>query len=290
MRRKIILIGVCSIVLLGILIAIYFFFADIESTPTKEIMQNCHVEQQKEQNRTVFRVTPKEGAKNDTVIFYLHGGSYVAEMTQNHWDFIQAIVNDTGASVILPDYPLTPKYHYQDVFEMIIPVYEKLLQKIDSQNIIIMGDSAGGGMALALCEYLQEKQIIEPSKLILISPWLDVTLENPEIEKIEPYDKKLNKESLKIAGLAYAGGNQENLKNYLVSPLYGNVENLKNITIYTGTYDILNPDVKELLKKNANIVVKEYEGKSHIWLIDEREEAKEEYQDLIKQITDKNIE
>lgn len=284
MKRKIIFISVCSIILLGIAITAYFFFADIESTPTKEIMQHCHVEQQKQQNRTVFTITPKEGIKNDTVILYLHGGAYVAEMSQKHWEFIQAIVQDTGATVILPDYPLTPKYHYQDVFHMIVPVYTQLLQKTDSQNIIIIGDSAGGGMALALCEYLQEKQIMEPRKAILISPWLEVSLENPAIDSVQKDDKKLNKESLKIAGLAYAGGNQENLKNYLVSPLYGNVENLNNIVIYTGTYDILNPDVKELVKKNANIVVKEYEGKSHIWLIDEREEAKEEYQDFIQQI------
>ena len=284
MKRKIIFISVCSIILLGIAITAYFFFADIESTPTKEIMQHCHVEQQKQQNRTVFTITPKEGIKNDTVILYLHGGAYVAEMSQKHWEFIQAIVQDTGATVILPDYPLTPKYHYQDVFHMIVPVYTQLLQKTDSQNIIILGDSAGGGMALALCEYLQEKQIMEPRKAILISPWLEVGLENPAIDSVQKDDKKLNKESLKIAGLAYAGGNQENLKNYLVSPLYGNVENLNNIVIYTGTYDILNPDVKELVKKNANIVVKEYEGKSHIWLIDEREEAKEEYQDFIQQI------
>ena len=284
MKRKIIFISVCSIILLGIAITAYFFFADIESTPTKEIMQHCHVEQQKQQNRTVFTITPKEGIKNDTVILYLHGGAYVAEMSQKHWEFIQAIVQDTGATVILPDYPLTPKYHYQDVFHMIVPVYTQLLQKTDSQNIIILGDSAGGGMALALCEYLQEKQIMEPRKAILISPWLEVSLENPAIDSVQKDDKKLNKESLKIAGLAYAGGNQENLKNYLVSPLYGNVEKLNNIVIYTGTYDILNPDVKELVKKNANIVVKEYEGKSHIWLIDEREEAKEEYQDFIQQI------
>ncbi len=284
MKRKIIFISVCSIILLGIAITAYFFFADIESTPTKEIMQHCHVEQQKQQNRTVFTITPKEGIKNDTVILYLHGGAYVAEMSQKHWEFIQAIVQDTGATVILPDYPLTPKYHYQDVFHMIVPVYTQLLQKTDSQNIIIIGDSAGGGMALALCEYLQEKQIMEPRKAILISPWLEVGLENPAIDSVQKDDKKLSKESLKIAGLAYAGGNQENLKNYLVSPLYGNVENLNNIVIYTGTYDILNPDVKELVKKNANIVVKEYEGKSHIWLIDEREEAKEEYQDFIQQI------
>ena len=284
MKRKIIFISVCSIILLGIAITAYFFFADIESTPTKEIMQHCHVEQKKQQNRTVFTITPKEGIKNDTVILYLHGGAYVAEMSQKHWEFIQAIVQDTGATVILPDYPLTPKYHYQDVFHMIVPVYTQLLQKTDSQNIIIIGDSAGGGMALALCEYLQEKQIMEPRKAILISPWLEVGLENPAIDSVQKDDKKLSKESLKIAGLAYAGGNQENLKNYLVSPLYGNVENLNNIVIYTGTYDILNPDVKELVKKNANIVVKEYEGKSHIWLIDEREEANEEYQDFIQQI------
>ena len=283
-KRYIILTSVTLIIALALAIVLHFFLSDIHSTPTKELVQTCNIKQQQYENRTVFIISPKREKTSDTLIFYLHGGAYVAEMSKNHWNFIQSVVQDTGATVVLPDYPLTPKYNYKDVFKMIEPIYKKMIQKVKSKNIIVMGDSAGGGMALALCENLQKQEIIQPNQIILISPWLDVTLQNSKIDEVQNKDKKLKKETLKIAGIAYANGNEQELKNYLISPLYGNVENLKNITIFTGTNDILNPDVHELVKKNNNIIIKEYTEKSHIWLIDEKEEAKKEYQDLIEQI------
>lgn len=283
-KRYIILTSVTLIIALALAIVLHFFLSDIHSTPTKELVQTCNIKQQQYESRTVFIISPKREKTSDTLIFYLHGGAYVAEMSKNHWNFIQSVVQDTGATVVLPDYPLTPKYNYKDVFNMIEPIYKKMIQKVKSKNIIVMGDSAGGGMALALCENLQKQEIIQPNQIILISPWLDVTLQNSKIDEVQNKDKKLKKETLKIAGIAYANGNEQELKNYLISPLYGNVENLKNITIFTGTNDILNPDVHELVKKNNNIIIKEYTEKSHIWLIDEKEEAKKEYQDLIEQI------
>ncbi len=283
-KRYIILTSVTLIIALALAIVLHFFLSDIHSTPTKELVQTCNIKQQQYESRTVFIISPKREKTSDTLIFYLHGGAYVAEMSKNHWNFIQSVVQDTGATVVLPDYPLTPKYNYKDVFKMIEPIYKKMIQKVKSKNIIVMGDSAGGGMALALCENLQKQEIIQPNQIILISPWLDVTLQNSKIDEVQNKDKKLKKETLKIAGIAYANGNEQELKNYLISPLYGNVENLKNITIFTGTNDILNPDVHELVKKNNNIIIKEYTEKSHIWLIDEKEEAKKEYQDLIEQI------
>ena len=98
-------------------------------------------------------------------------------------------------------------------------------------------------------------------------------------------DRELNKEALKLAGLAYAGKGGEN--SYLVNPIDGDLSKIRNLTIFTGTYDILNPDVHVLEEKarNAgnNVEIKEYEKASHIWLIDENSEIqKEAYNDLIE--------
>ena len=211
-------------------------------------------------------------------------------MSQTHWKFIENLVTDTKVTVVLPDYPLTPKYKYTDVFSMIEPLYEEIQSKIGDKKLIVMGDSAGGGMSLALCQSVAQKQINQPTKLILLSPWLDVTLENSEIDRVQAYDKNLNKEALKIAGIAYAGAN-ENTKDFHVSPLYGNMENLPNISIYTGTYDILNPDVKKLEEKakeqGIKTEIKEYEGAQHIWLLERENKttiAQEAYEDLVKEI------
>ena len=128
-----------------------------------------------------------------------------------------------------------------------------------------------------------------PGKTILISPWLDVRLENNKIEEVQKKDKELNKETLKLAGIAYAGG-EENLNNFLVSPIEGDISKIKNLTIFTGTNDILNPDVHKLEEKakeqGVNIEIKEYEGAGHIWIINKKGDKDiidKAYQDLINE-------
>lgn len=268
-------------------ILLYFMFVEIESKPTSEITITCNVEEKEYYNRKVFILTPKNGIRNNKVILYFHGGSYMAEMSEEHWSFIQELIEDSGVTVILPDYPLTPKYTYEDVFNMVVPLYKQIIQKIDTNRLIVMGDSAGGGISLALCEKIGEEQINQPNKLILISPWLDVRLRNSEIEEVEKKDKQLNRKFLELAGIVYA--RSTDINNYYINPIDGPVKNLKNLIIYTGTNDILNPDVQILneraLKENIKIQINEYKEKEHNWIIlNEQREDDIAYQDIIKKI------
>ena len=269
----------------------YFFNADIETREPKKIMEECEIHTYTYMERNVFTVTKKNGEENSNnkYIIYFHGGSYVAEATQNHWTFLENIVRDTGYTVIMPDYPLTPKYHYQDVFNMVEPLYKEIIEKVGSENVILMGDSAGGGLALGLYEKMAEETVELPVKTILISPWLDVRLENEKIQEIEKKDTILNKEALRLAGIAYAGN--DGINSYLVNPINGPLNKLKNVTIYTGTYDILNPDVHILIEKakeqNVSIELKEYEGEGHIWIV--RDIKTEAYKNLVNRDLGMNL-
>lgn len=298
MNKTLILkIIVVTIFLLSIIIALtiaYFFNIDIKTTEPKETIEECKIKTYEYMQRNVFTITRKnQGEENDVkYILYFHGGSYVAEATQNHWDFLENIVKDTGYIVIMPDYPLTPKYNYKDVYSMVEPLYKEIIDKVGNDNVMIMGDSAGGGLALGLYEKLAEETILLPAKTILISPWLDVKLENEQIKEIEKKDTILNKEALKIAGIAYAG--EDGINSYLVNPIEGDLSKLENIKVFIGTDDILNADchlLEENAKKvNGNVEIKEYEKAKHIWLIDKNSEeniTQKAYNDLIEEI--KNI-
>ena len=260
---------------------------DIETKEPKDISNTYDLKVENYIGRKIFILNSKKKEKSSDIILYFHGGSYIAEATKQHWEFIGKLVDDTGATVILPDYPLAPKYNYKDVFNMIVPLYKELEDQIDVQNrLIVMGDSAGGGLSLALLEKMSGESLKMPKKTILISPWLDVRLTNPEIDKIQEKDEKLNKETLKLSGIAYAG--EEGIESSLVNPIDGDLSKINNLTIMTGTNDILNPDVYKLQEKakqvNVTIDVKEYENASHIWLIDndsDKEIVEKGYQDLI---------
>lgn len=317
MKEKIIKSIVTLIVLLvltAVAVVAYFMIAEIETKIIPdENTYTCNIEQKKFMNRNVFILTPKNVEKSDMIILYFHGGSYMAEIMQEHWNFLEKVINNTGATVILPDYPLAPKHNYKDVFDMIEPLYNEITKNVDLNRLVVCGDSAGGGLALALEEKIvadanvsstqeEDSKEIEqdkaevtqnyklPSKTLLISPWLDVRLENPEIEKVQKVDKDLNKETLKLAGIAYAG--DDGLNSYLVNPIDGDLSKLKNVTIFTGTYDILNPDVHVLEQKakeqGTNISIKEYEGASHIWILknneSERDIAEQGFNDFIAEL------
>ena len=287
-----ILVGVMAICLsiLALTIA-YFFNTDIETKEPRQTIEECEVHTYTYMGRNVFTVTQKnvEESDNQKYIIYFHGGSYVAEATQNHWDFLENIVKDTGYTVIMPDYPLTPKYHYQDVYDMVEPLYKEIVESVGNENVILMGDSAGGGLALGLYEKMEEETVALPVKTILISPWLDVRLENENIQEFEKRDTILNKEALRLAGIAYAG--KDGINSYLVNPIDGDVSTLQNIKIFIGTDDILNPDCQLLKEKtddvNGDVEIKEYENAKHIWIIDhnsEEEVTKQAYNDVIEEL------
>lgn len=278
---------------IGLMVLAYLKFTDIESKEPVQIEDVCNVEIEEFDGRKVFVVKPKEGEVSNTRILYFHGGSYMAEMSDYHWNFIKKLTIDTKSTVIIPDYPLTPKYTYKDVYNMVEPLYKEVINKVNPENLIVMGDSAGGGLALGLLEKVSEENISMPNKTILISPWLDVRLENPKIDEVQKEDKELNKEALKLAGIAYAG--DDGINSYLVNPIDGDLSKLGNITIMTGTSDILNPDVEVLEKKakeqGKEIQIKEYSGAGHIWIINEKGDKdliSKGYQDLIDMVNETN--
>ena len=278
------------LIILGItlLVISYYMIVDIETKVPESVEKTCDLGIERFIGRNLFILTPKQ-EKSNKVILYLHGGAYVAEATNEHWEFLENIVKDTKATVIMPDYPLTPKHTYKDVFTMITPLYKEIIYKVDKENLIVMGDSAGGGIATALAEKMAKENIKMPHKVILISPWLDVRLENPKIEEVEKIDNELNKEALRIAGIAYAG--EDGMDSYLVNPIDGDLSKLENVIILTGTKDILNPDAKlfvEKAKEQGSIVnIKEYEGAGHIWMIEKNSPKsliEEGYNDIISLI------
>ena len=289
------LIVLILLIVLTMLALVYLFTGNIQSIPPKSVSKSYNLKEYDYLHRQVFTIKPDVEESSGKVIMYLHGGSYVGELYKEHWNFFRDLIKDTGATIVVPDYPLTPQYRYTDVFGMVLPLYREIVKRVEKENFILMGDSAGGGIALALAEEAGKEGLNQPSKLILISPWLDVTMKNPKIDTVQKHDKMLNKKVLTVAGVAYAGG--KDMDKYLVSPINGPLDKLENVIIYTGTYDILNPDVHTFEKlakeKNLKLDIRETKGAAHIWLIKrytdkkyDDDKAKDAYNNLVKLIND----
>lgn len=167
---------------------------------------------------------------------------------------------------------------------MVEPIYKDLIETVGNENLVLMGDSAGGGLSLGLAEKMNNEGVSQPSQIILISPWLDVSMSNPEIIKTDKNDPFLGIEGLATAGKSYAGSSD--LSNYLVSPINGNIDGLAKITIFTGTYDILYPDAKKFnkLAKEKGITINyiEYPKMIHVWVIMNMPEATKATEQIIE--------
>ena len=218
--------------------------------------------------RSVFRWSPRNEATTKTVLF-LHGGAYMMNVFRQHWNFVAEIVRRTNCNVIIPDYPLTPAVTYKESFEMVRALYSDLIQKIGSENLILMGDSAGGGYSLALCQQNNELKIAQPSQVILIVPWLDITLSNPDILLTIKKCPTLDLENLVKIGNSWCGNLDP--KNYLVSPIYGDFSNLPQISLFASTHDILIADAQKFKKtlESQNIPLNYYEYPKlfHDWVM-----------------------
>jgi acetyl esterase/lipase len=218
--------------------------------------------------RKVFTLNPR-GPRSGPLILYLHGGAFSITFTSQHWRFLAWLAESARATVIAPDYPLSHEAGWRETFSMVRKAYSELTDRAGGREIVVMGDSAGGGLALALAQSLGRDALPQPSRLVLISPWLDMGMGNPEIPAVEPLDPVLSAEALRLAGLRYAGGDDP--ADARISPLFGDFNGLAPITLFTGTADILNPDARKLRDgmkaRGLPLDFLEYPAMIHDWVL-----------------------
>ena len=249
-----------------------------------ETRETCEVRtRQTSGNRTVWEIRPKD-SEPDRYLFFLHGGAFVANITSYDWKLLTRLVINTKASIIIPDYPLTPKHNVQDVLDMIVPEYRALVESKGAENIILAGFSAGGGIALTLAEHAQIHHLQQPSQIILLSPLLDATFSHPDIPEIDKVDPYLDLPGLKLAVKAYAAGIE--LTDYRISPLYGPLEKLAPVHLFIGTHEIFWPDPKKLKaraeEKGLHLTYYEYHHMYHGWLFLNMPEARDAFDKLVE--------
>lgn len=130
---------------------------------------------------TVYTVNDKQD-KHQRVVLYAHGGAWFQDPLKIHFEFIDELAETLNAKVIMPVYPKIPHQDYQATYVLFEKLYHDLLNQVaDSKQIVVMGDSAGGQIALSFAQLLKEKHIAQPGHIVLISPVLDATMRHPEV-------------------------------------------------------------------------------------------------------------
>lgn len=219
-------------------------------------------------NKSVVTLQPQINPENIHLLFF-HGGAYVVEGNAMHWKIIETIVTKTNCKVSYIDYPLAPECNYKQTFEMVQQAYDLLINAFPDDRFMLIGDSAGAGLALAFTQKLiKQNAPVIPVKNILFSPWLDLSMQNPEIKKLVFKDKLLPLNGLIDAGKKYSGG--DDTSNYLLSPINGDFAGIGKTIVFFGTCELFYPDCKlleEKVKTIGNFSFHEFAGMQHDWVI-----------------------
>ena len=205
-------------------------------------------------------------AAYDHVIFYIHGGYYVYQMGSEQTALMNRLTRQTNSLAVIPMYPLAPFHTAESGHELMLRLYEQVCSENPGKKIILMGDSAGGGYSLALAENLAQHGMEQPDELVLLSPWVDVTMNNPEIADYADADPMLTVTMGRMSGEAWAGSLSTD--DWLVSPLNGDMSQLKNVSIFVGTRELFYPDdtlLYEKLKDNPKVKLYVGQGQNHVY-------------------------
>lgn len=186
------------------------------------------------------------GKANQPVLFYIHGGAYVSHAMGLNYSLVNRITKRTEAKVVMPVYPLAPKHTYETVFPKMIAAYKQTVEQAGHPSrVSIIGDSAGGGLALALGQELNNQGLHQPKQYVVFSPWVDLRMTNDLLEHYEKVDPILECTYLRVAGEAWAGS-IEATYDPKVSPILGDFTGMAPITVFMGTHELLMADLPAL--------------------------------------------
>ena len=183
------------------------------------------------------------------VILYLHGGGYTCGDLDYAKGFGATLADECGIKVFCAAYRLAPESPYPAAVEDALEAYRYLLEKgYAPEQIVLCGESAGGGLICALCLRLKEMNMAMPAGLIAISPWTDLTCSGKTYEENREADPSLTEELLRFYADCYTGG-LTSKEEPLVSPLFGDLTGFPPVLLFVGGDEILLDDTRRLHQK-----------------------------------------
>ncbi len=203
-------------------------------------------------------------ADPEKMILYVHGGGYVSGSCNDHRGFVSKFAKRTGVKNLVYEYRLAPESPYPAALDDSVRIYEWLLASgYKSQNILVAGESAGGGLCLALLLALKERKIPMPAAAVAISPWTDLSCSGESYKtknKVSPAPP----DSWLVFAKHYAAGHAPDRP--FISPLFGDLTGLPPLLINSGTDDELFDDGEKFAEKAkaAGVEVSFRKGKGMI--------------------------
>lgn len=243
--------------------------------PSRAMRQTVHVEDHELKGFRWFKFTslhpvPAGATKK---ILYIHGGAWVMPEGAQQLDYARWLADNSGAEVYFPEYPLAPEHDAEMSMNWVMDLYKEMLKDTPASEISVMGDSAGGAMALSLAMMARDAGLPQPNSLVLYSPGVDIRIWRTP-EEVD-YNNKIAGAGL----FAVVSRSQPDILRWWqgklpetddrVNPLFGNLKGLAPMTIFTGSTE--NVAIMKLAAKAAEerVPISYYEKLNavHTWVV-----------------------
>ena len=212
----------------------------------------------------------KENPSQDHVILQLHGGGYMGAVRNAYYVFA-GLYNEVshGCNVLTPDYRVAPEHPYPAALEDAVASYQWLLDKgYYGEQIIVAGDSAGGGLAMALCMYLKDHHMPMPGGVGAMSPWTDLTASGESYETNYERDPLFGNTKDSLIYVNDYAGDHDKMDCY-ISPLFGDFRGFPPMLIQVGSLEMLLSDSVSVAAKareqGIRVRLSIYEGMFHVF-------------------------
>jgi acetyl esterase/lipase len=210
-------------------------------TPPKQLAKHRH-HVTEQVGATPLHILGHAGTPGDRVLLYLHGGGYTTGPVWPQWATGIALTDELGCDFALPVYPKAPEHTAPEILASANAVYDRMVERYGAENIVVAGDSAGGGMTLSLLTDVRDSGRPQPRAGLLISPWLDLTMADPAAAALAERDLMLTILGARRAGEWYAG--EMDPADPRISPLNADPVGLAPLHLWVGTHEIFLPDCR----------------------------------------------
>jgi monoterpene epsilon-lactone hydrolase len=211
------------------------------------------------------------GAATNRAVLYLHGGAYTQGSLASHRAMAANLARACGCPVLLLDYRLAPEHPHPAALEDAVAAFEWLCSPavgLSPGRVAVMGDSAGGGLSLALVLKLRDEGRARPGCVVGLSPWTDLEVVGESATTQAAKDPFFaSPEGLRRSGLAYAGATS--IRHPYVSPVHADLHGLPPLYLHVGEYEILLSDSEVVARKareaGTDVTLEVWPGMWHVW-------------------------
>jgi monoterpene epsilon-lactone hydrolase len=200
-------------------------------------------------------------------ILYLHGGAYVVGSRVSHRGLAGKVAVEVGADTFLAEYRLAPEHPFPAALDDAIAAFDAIAGEVGPDRVLVAGDSAGGGLAVALGVALRDRGAGVPGAIAAFSPWVDLTASGASIHELNEVDVMLD--GSRVGEIAAVYCDQTPVDDPLVSPLFADLTGFPPLLVHAGTAEILRDDAVRLVERareaGVDASLRLYEGMWHVW-------------------------